>query len=97
MTLEAAGAQEARGSARLREMSDIDSQSGGSSADSAEVVDDKDEDWEWGDDIEQPATTRYEIDSACCTWVGGRLYSRQPGTAGTCLGAGMGFASRTVN
>jgi len=41
-----------------RNMSDIDSQSGASSsADSAELVDARDDDWEWGDD-EAPATAR---------------------------------------
>ena len=45
-------------SAGERHMSDIDSQSGGSSVDSAEVGGEQDDDWDWDDDGQESACTR---------------------------------------
>lgn len=41
--------------------SDIDSEDGGSSSGSAELVDGDGDEWDWDDDNQQPATTRYSM------------------------------------
>ena len=62
---------------RERRMSDIDSQDGGSSADSAEIVDPRDEEWEWGDDDEPPPATRYVLHSCQSSVASRRLFDRE--------------------